>query len=112
MSESKSKAKTGSVKLWKAISPDLPEVLWVRGKTRPEVKRHLRFFLRSKEYWEGEPQEILAREIFKSYSENLKDCPGIRIDDTRGDVLLSLTDPSKDWIDNGTGSKKKKKETV
>ena len=93
--------KTGSTKIWKVTSPDSPEIFWVRGRTRAEVKKHLRHFFRSDSYWEGEPQEDLAHDIFKSYCENgsLIDCPGFRVDDTRGDVLYSLTDPSKDWID-------------
>ena len=106
MSESKSKTgsdrttrKTGSTKIWKATSPDSPEIFWVRGRTKAEVKKHLRHFFRSTSYWEGEPAEDLAREVFKSYSDNLLDCPGLRIDDSRGDVMYSLTDPSRDWID-------------
>lgn len=95
------KVKTGSTKIWKVTSPDSPEIFWVRGRTRAEVKKHLRHFFRSNSYWEGELQEDLARDIFKSYCENgnLIDCPGLRVDDTRGDVMYSLTDPSKDWID-------------
>lgn len=108
------KVKTSSTKIWKAVSPDSPEVFWVRGRTRAEVKKHLRHFFRSDSYWEGEPQEDLATDIFKSYSEGLCDCPGLRIDDSRGDVLYSLTDPSKDWIDGVEDSErdKKKKEEI
>lgn len=97
--DKKVKRKTGSTKIWKVTSPDSPEIFWVRGRTRAEVKKHLRHFFRSDSYWEGELQEDLARDIFKSYSEGLCDCPGLRVDDTRGDVMYSLTDPSKDWID-------------
>ena len=108
------KVKTGSTKIWKAVSPDSPEVFWVRGRTRAEVKKHLRHFFRSDSYWEGESQEDLATDIFKSYSESgeLIDCPGLRVDDSRGDVLYSLTDPSKDWIDrdDNTGERGKEEE--
>ena len=119
MSESKSKTgsdrttrKTGSTKIWKVTSPDSPEIFWVRGRTRAEVKKHLRHFFRSDSYWEGEPQEDLAHDIFKSYCESgsLIDCPGFRVDDSRGDVLYSLTDPSKDWIDRDVSERDKKKE--
>ena len=115
--ETKAKRKTGSTKIWKVTSPDSPEIFWVRGRTRAEVKKHLRHFFRSDSYWEGEPQEDLAHDIFKSYCESgsLIDCPGFRVDDTRGDVLYSLTDPSKDWIDNvdsSDRSKKKKEEII
>ena len=109
------KIKTGSTKVWLAKSKDSPEIFWVRGRTRAEVKKHLRHFLKSTEYWDGEPDPITITEIFKSYSENLKDCPGIRIDDSRGDVMYSLIDPSRDWIDREDakkGDKKKKKESV
>ena len=106
--------KTGSTKIWKVTSPDSPEVFWVRGRTRAEVKKHLRHFFRSDSYWEGESQEDLAHDIFKSYCEsgNLIDCPGFRVDDSRGDVLYSLTDPSKDWIDDKIGNTKKKEEKI
>jgi hypothetical protein len=108
----KTKRRTGSTKIWKVCSSDSPEIFWVRGRTRAEVKKHLRHFFRSDSYWEGEPQEDLARDIFKSYCEsgNLIDCPGLRVDDTRGDVLYSLTDPSKDWIDRDVSEGDKKKE--
>ena len=108
----KAKRRTGSTKIWKVCSSDSPEIFWVRGRTRAEVKKHLRHFFRSDSYWEGEPQEDLARDIFKSYCENgsLIDCPGFRVDDTRGDVLYSLTDPSKDWIDRDASDRDKKKE--
>ena len=108
----KAKRRTGSTKIWKVTSPDSPEIFWVRGRTRAEVKKHLRHFFRSDSYWEGEPQEDLAHDIFKSYCENgsLIDCPGFRVDDTRGDVLYSLTDPSKDWIDRDASEGDKKKE--
>jgi hypothetical protein len=123
MSESKFKTgsdrttcKTGSTRIWKATSTDSPEIFWVRGRTRAEVKKHLRHFFRSTSYWEGEPQEDLARDVFKSYCESgsLIDCPGLRIDDSRGDVMYSLTDPSRDWIDNdiGNGNTKKKEEKI
>lgn len=104
--------KTGSTKIWKVTSPDSPEIFWVRGRTRAEVKKHLRHFFRSDSYWEGEPQEDLAHDIFKSYCESgsLVDCPGFRVDDSRGDVLYSLTDPSKDWIDRDVSERDKKKE--
>ena len=109
--------RTGSTKIWKVTSTDSPEIFWVRGRTKAEVKKHLRHFFRSASYWEGEPQEDLARDVFKSYCESgsLIDCPGLRVDDSRGDVLYSLTDPSKDWIDNvdsSNRSKKKKEETI
>lgn len=87
-----------STKLWLARSGESPEVIWIRGRTRPEVKKYLRHFLRSEEYWEGNPNIDLATEIFKSYAPNLFDCPGLRVDDSRGDVMFSLTDPSRDWI--------------
>jgi hypothetical protein len=107
--------KTGSTKIWKVTSPDSPEIFWVRGRTRAEVKKHLRHFFRSDSYWEGEPQEDLVHDIFKSYCESgsLIDCPGFRVDDSRGDVLYSLTDPSKDWIDrieDGTRKSSEEKE--
>ena len=110
--ETKAKRKTGSTKIWKVTSPDSPEIFWVRGRTRAEVKKHLRHFFRSDSYWEGEPQEDLAHDIFKSYCESgsLIDCPGFRVDDSRGDVLYSLTDPSKDWIDRDASEGNKKKE--
>jgi hypothetical protein len=111
--------KTGSTKIWKVTSPDFPEIFWVRGRTRAEVKKHLRHFFRSDSYWEGEPQEDLATDIFKSYCENgdLIDCPGIRVDDSRGDVMYSLTDPSRDWIDivdvdSSKRSKKTEEDTI
>ena len=102
--------KTGSTKLWKAVSHDSPEIFWVRGRTKAEVKKHLRHFFRSESYWEGEPDPILSTEIFKSYGSNLSDCPGRRVDDTRGDVLYSLTDASRDWIDRNASEGDKKKE--
>ena len=104
--------KTGSTKIWKVTSPESAEIFWVRGRTRAEVKKHLRHFFRSSDYWEGEPQEDLAHDIFKSYSENLTDCPGLRIDDTRGDVLYSLTDPSRDLIDDVPKRSKKTEEEI
>ena len=114
MADKTKKLKTGSTKIWKATSTDSLEIFWVRGRTRAEVKKHLRHFFRSDSYWEGEIQEDLAHDIFKSYCEggNLIDCPGLRVDDSRGDVLYSLTDPSKDWIDteNVQERDKKKKE--
>ena len=109
-STTKAKRKTGSTKIWKVISPDSPEIFWVRGRTRAEVKKHLRHFFRSDSYWEGESQEDLATDIFKSYSEGLCDCPGLRVDDSRGDVLYSLTDPSKDWIDRDDNIRERSKE--
>ena len=111
ITEKSKRNKTGSTKIWKVTSPDSPEIFWVRGRTRAEVKKHLRHFFRSDSYWEGEPQEDLARDVFKSYCENgsLIDCPGLRVDDTRGDVLYSLTDPSKDWIDMGDVQERDKK---
>ena len=110
--EKRVKRRTGSTKIWKASSPNSPEIFWVRGRTKAEVKKHLRHFFRSDSYWEGEPEEDLATDIFKSYSESLLDCPGFRVDDSRGDVLYSLTDPSEDWIDieNVQERDKKKKE--
>ena len=109
--DKKVKRKTGSTKIWKVTSPDSPEIFWVRGRTRAEVKKHLRHFFRSDSYWEGEPQEDLARDVFKSYCEegSLIDCPGLRVDDTRGDILYSLTDPAQDWIDRDVQERDKKK---
>lgn len=108
--------KTGSTKIWLARSTETPEVLWIRGRTKPEAKKHLRHFLRSREYWEGEPDTETATTIFKSYSPFLSDCPGIRVDDTRGDVLMSLSEPALDWIDreedgNNKSSEEKEKST-
>ena len=86
-------------KLWKAVSEDSPEVFWIRGRTKAEVKKYLRWFFKSKSFWGEEPiQEKLVKEIFRSYTEKLIDCPGLRVDDSRGDVMYSLTDPSRDWI--------------
>lgn len=94
MSESKSN------KLWKAESEGCSTVFWIRGKTKPEIKKRLRRYFGSEEYWEKEPpNENLVRMVFRAYSKNLVDCPGIFLDDTRGDVLPSLTDPSLDWFE-------------
>lgn len=106
MSESKSS------KLWKAESKESSEVFWIRGKTKPEIKKKLRHYFGSEEFWDGKPIEELIGRVFKSYSSELIDCPGIFLDDSRGDVLVSLTDPSLDWFDNDTRTKKKKKKTV
>ena len=103
-----------SPKLWRARSKDNPEEFWIRGRTKPEVKKILRKFLKSPEYWEGEPDLEIATEIFKSYCSDICDCPGIRVDDSRGDVLLSLVNSSNDWnwveVDKDViGSSKKEK---
>ena len=109
MDHKKEKIKTGPTKLWRALSKDSPEVIWIRARTKPEVKKLLRGYLRSTEYWEGEPAEEVVKEIFDSYSADLKDCPGLRVDDTRGDVMISLTDPSADWIYDRNKERTKKK---
>lgn len=70
---------------------------WVHARTKPEAKKILRFYLRSPEYWGGEPNLEFSTELFKSYV-SYKDIPGIQIDDTRGDIIVELTDPSLDWI--------------
>ena len=97
--------KTGSTKILSTSSTEKPEILLIRWRTKPEVKKHLRHFLRSREYWEGEPDTETATTIFKSYSPFLSDCPGIRVDDTRGDVLMSLSEPALDWIDRDGDNK-------
>lgn len=108
-----------STKLWRVRSTEYAEIFWVRARTKPECKKILRKFLRSREYWEGDPQEEFVPEIFKAYTD-YKDCPGLRVDETRGDVMYNLVDPSRDWIDKsseenndtGKGSKKEKETEV
>jgi len=91
-----------SSKLWEVRSNKSEDVFWVHARTKPEAKKILRFYLRSPEYWGGEPNLEFSTELFKSYV-SYKDIPGIQIDDTRGDVIIELTDPSLDWIWHESG---------
>jgi len=86
-----------SSKLWEVKSDSIEDIFWVHARTKPEAKKILRYYFRSKEYWGGEPNLELATTFFKSYT-SYKDIPGLQVDDTRGDVIVELTDPSQDWI--------------
>lgn len=97
------------MKLWRAKSETLPEIIWIKARTKPECKKKLRAYLRSREYWEGEPDLSGASEIFKAYTD-LRDCPGLSLDETRGDVLVSLVDPGRDFILPDDVRNKKEKE--
>ena len=84
-------------KLWRVRSKVFEEIFWIKGRTKPEAKKILRKYLHSSEYWGGEPQPDCVSEIFKAY-DDYKDCPGIKVDDSRGDLMVSLVNPAKDFI--------------
>lgn len=84
-------------KLWRIRSKDFEEVFWIRAKTKPEAKKILRKYLHSTDYWGNEAQTEYASEIFKSY-DDIMDCPGIKVDETRGDLMTSLVNSATDFI--------------
>jgi hypothetical protein len=84
-------------KIWRVKSKDYPEVFYIKARTKPEAKKIFRAFLKSSNYWEGEPQLDFVSTIFKAYTDYI-DCPGIKADDTRGDLMMSLVHPETDFI--------------
>lgn len=92
--------KNQSSKLWEVSSPSLSEKFFIRGKTQSEARKVFKEFLKSSSYWEQEKVDYMfAMNIFKNYT-NYREIPGMWLDDTRGDVILELTNPGSDFIWN------------
>ena len=92
--------KNQSSKLWEVSSSACEDKFWVRAKTKPEAKKILKEFLKSPSYWQNyEIDYEFAMKLYKVYTDYIE-VPGVWLDDTRGDVILDLTNPGNDFILN------------